>query len=217
MKFHILTIFPEAFDSYFSSSILWNAIKNNLFSVEFYKINDFSDKKFHHIDDKAYGMHGQVISPEPLAKALDFIWEKIWKKVPIIYLTPSGKLLNQPDIENYVQDMWDEVIIICGHYEWIDQRIRDMYVTHEISIWEYVLSSGELSAMVFIDSFVRHIPDVLWNRESLIEESFSEKLDRKKEYPVYTRPQEFRWIKVPDILTSGNHAEIEKWKYNNLH
>lgn len=216
MKFHILTIFPEAFDSYFASSIMWNAIEKWLFWVEFYKINDFSDKKFKHIDDKAYGMHGQVISPEPLAKALDFIWDKIWKKVPVIYLTPSWSLLKQEAVENYYNSLWNEVIIICGHYEWIDQRIRDLYVTHEVSIGEYVLSSWELSAMVFIDSFVRNIPEVLWNPESLEEESFSKKLDRKKEYPVYTRPKDFRGLIVPDILTSGNHAEIEKWKYNNL-
>lgn len=217
MKFHILTIFPEAFDSYISSSILWNAIEKWLFWVDFYKINDFSDKKFKHIDDKAYGMHGQVISPEPLAKALDFIWNKIWKKVPIIYMTPAWDLLNQEKVEKYSSTFWEEVIIICGHYEWIDQRIRDIYVTHEISIWEYVLSSGEISAMVFIDALVRHIPEVLWNPESLEEESFSEKLERKKEYPVYTRPKEFRGLLVPDVLTSWNHAEIEKWKYNNLH
>lgn len=217
MKFHILSIFPEAFWSYFSSSIMWNAIEKWLFWVDFYKINDFSDKKFKHIDDKAYGMHGQVISPEPLAKALDFILEKIWKKVPIIYMTPSWNLLNQEKIEEYYSDFSDEIIIICGHYEWIDQRIRDIYVTHEISIWEYVLSSWELSAMVLIDAFVRHIPEVLWNPESLEEESFSKKLERKKEYPVYTRPKDFRWNIVPNILTSGNHAKIEKWKYNNLH
>lgn len=216
MKFHILTIFPEAFDSYFSSSILWNALEKWLFSVEFYKLNDFSEKKFKHIDDKAYGMHGQVISPEPLAKALDFIWEKIGKKVPIIYMTPSGELMTQQKVEEYTQLLWDEITIICGHYEWIDQRIRDMYVTHEICIWEYVLSSWELSAMVFIDAFVRHIPGVLWNPESLEEESFSQKLGRQKEYPVYTRPKEFRWKVVPDVLTSWNHSEIEKWKKNNL-
>jgi tRNA (guanine37-N1)-methyltransferase len=216
MKFHILTIFPEAFNSYFASSIMWNAINKWLFWVEFYKINDFSDKKFKHIDDKAYWMHGQVISPEPLSKALDFIWEKIWKKVPVIYLTPSWDILQQEKVEKYYESLWDEVIIICGHYEWIDQRIRDIYVTHEVSIGEYVLSSWELSAMVFIDSFVRNIPNVLWNPESLEEESFSKKLDRKKEYPVYTRPKQFRGLDVPDILTSWNHAEIEKWKYNNL-
>jgi tRNA (guanine37-N1)-methyltransferase len=147
---------------------------------------------------------------------LDFITDKIGKKVPIIYLTPSWDLLQQKWVEKYYQELSDEVIIICGHYEWIDQRIRDLYVTHEISIGEYVLSSWELSAMVFIDSFVRNIPEVLWNPESLEEESFSKKLHRKKEYPVYTRPSEFRWLKVPDVLTSWNHKEIEKWKFNNL-
>lgn len=217
MKFHIVTIFPEAFDSYFSSSILWNAQEKWLFNVDFYKINDFSEKKFKHIDDKAYGMHGQVISPDPLAKALDFIIDKIGQKVPVVYMTPSGELMNQQKVEEYTQSFWNEIIIICGHYEWIDQRIRDLYVDYEISIGEYVLSSWELSAMVFIDAFVRHIPWVLWNPESLEEESFSQKLGRQKEYPVYTRPKEFRWLQVPDVLTSGNHSEIEKWKKNNLH
>ncbi|MDA7494764.1 tRNA (guanosine(37)-N1)-methyltransferase TrmD [Candidatus Gracilibacteria bacterium] len=217
MKFHILTIFPEAFDSYFASSIMGKAIEKGLFSVEFYKINDFSEKKFKHIDDKAYGMHGQVISPEPLSKALDYIIDKIGKKVPVVYLTPSGSLMQQEHVEQYVQELGEDIIIICGHYEGIDQRIRDLYATHEVSIGEYVLSSGELSAMVFIDAFVRNIPEVLGNPESLEEESFSKKLDRKKEYPVYTRPKEFRGMIVPDVLTSGNHSEIEKWKYNNLH
>lgn len=216
MNIHIISIFPEAFDSYFSSSILWNAQKNNLFQVHFYKLNDFSDKKFKHIDDKAYGMHGQVISPEPTAKAIDFVLEKIWKKVPIIYLTPAWELLQQEKVEKYVEEFEEDIIILCGHYEWVDQRIRDLYVTHEISIWEYVLSSGELSAMVFIDSLVRHIPWVLWNKISLEEESFSEKLDRKKEYPVYTRPARFRWLEVPEILRSWDHGKIEKWKFDNL-
>jgi tRNA (guanine37-N1)-methyltransferase len=132
-------------------------------------------------------------------------------------MTPSGELMNQQKVEEYTQSFWNEIIIICGHYEWIDQRIRDLYVDYEISIGEYVLSSGELSAMVFIDTFVRHIPWVLWNPESLEEESFSQKLGRQKEYPVNTRPKEFRWLQVPDVLTSGNHSEIEKWKKNNLH
>ncbi|MCP4522776.1 MAG: tRNA (guanosine(37)-N1)-methyltransferase TrmD [Candidatus Gracilibacteria bacterium] len=217
MKFHIVTIFPEAFDSYFSSSILGRALEKKLFGVEFYKLNDFSTKRFGHVDDNAYGMHGQVISPEPLAKALDSILEQTGTDTPVVYLTPGGELLQQKKIESCVEN-WknSDVIFICGHYEGIDQRIRDIYVTHEFSIGEYVLSSGELSAMVFIDSLVRHIPEVLGNPESLIEESFSEKLERKKEYPVYTRPKIFRGKEVPEILTSGNHAKIEKWKYNNL-
>ena len=216
MKIHIITIFPEAFDSYLSSSIIWNAKGKWLFDLYLYKLNDFSDKKFKHVDDKAYGMHGQVISPEPLAKAIEYIFWKVWKKAPVIYMTPSWDLLKQEKIENYYKNLWDEFIIICWHYEWIDKRIIDLYVDYEISIWEYVVSSWELSSMVFLDSLVRLIPWVLWNKQSLEEDSFSIKFDRQKEYPVYTRPEVFNWLKVPPVLLSGNHWEIEKWKKNNL-
>jgi len=216
MKIHIISIFPESFESYFGSSIIKKAIDNHLFEPIFYKLNDFSDKNFWHVDDKAYGMHGQVISPEPLSKAIEYIFKNIWKKLPVIYMTPSWDILTQQKIEEYYNEFTWDFIIICGHYEWIDQRIIDIYVTHQISIWEYVISSGELSSMVFIDSLVRHIPWVLWNEQSLKEESFSEILHRQKEYPVYTRPQEFMWKKVPDVLISGNHAEIKKWKYDNI-
>jgi tRNA (guanine37-N1)-methyltransferase len=123
--------------------------------------------------------------------------------------------LRQEQVEKFYQTS-DEYIILCGHYEWIDQRIIDLYVNYEVSIWEYILSSGELSAMVLIDSLIRHIPWVLGNKVSLDEESFSQKLNRQKEYPVYTRPQEFRGLKVPEVLINGNHKEIEQWKKKNL-
>ena len=216
MKIHIITIFPEAFNSYFSSSIIARALDKGFFSVEFYKLNDFSDKKFKHVDDKAYGMHGQVLSPEPLSKAIEYIFQKTWKKLPVVYMTPSWDLLNQEKLESYYNNLPSEFIILCWHYEWIDQRIIDLYVGYSISIWEYVVSSWELSAIVFIDALVRHIPWVLWNSKSLEEDSFSKKLSRQKEYPVYTRPVEFKWLKVPDVLISWNHFEIEKWKKNNL-
>lgn len=216
MRIHIISIFPEAFDSYFSSSIMGRAKKNGHLEISFYKLNDFSTKKFKQVDDKAYGMHGQVISPEPLAKAIDHVFETIWKKIPVVFLSPSGSLLTQQKVEEYYTNISQEFLIICGHYEGIDQRIIDMYVDHKISIWEYVLSSGELAASVFIDALVRNIPEVLGNPESLEEESFSEKLDRKKEYPVYTRPEEFRNKKVPEILLSWNHKKINDWKYQNL-
>mgnify|MGYP001942319392 CR=1 FL=1 len=216
IKIHIISIFPEAFESYFSSSIIWRAIKNWLMDPVFYKLGDFSDKKFKHVDDNAYGMHGQVISPEPLSWALEWIFSQLWHRVPVVYLTPGWELLQQEKIENYYDTLWWEFIIICWHYEWIDQRIIDLYVTHEVSIWEYVLSSWELSAMVFIDSLVRNIPGVLWNKDSLEEDSFSKKFDRQKEYPVYTRPREFMWLEVPEVLFSGNHKKIEEWKKNNL-
>lgn len=216
MKIHIISIFPESFESYFSSSIIWRAREKWLFELELYKLNDFSDDNFKRVDDKAYWMHWQVISPEPLAKAIEFIFDKVWKKIPVVYMSPSGDLLTQEKVENYYKLIWEEFIIICGHYEWIDQRIIDLYVDYKISIWEYVLSSWELSASVFLDSLIRHIPWVLSNKESLEEDSFSEKFGRQKEYPVYTRPIDFKWNRVPDILISWNHREIEKWKKNNL-
>ena len=217
MIIHIITIFPESFKSYFSNSIISIAKKKWLFEVELYKLNDFSDKKFKHIDNKAYWMHGQVISAEPLSKNIEYIFDKVWKKIPVIYMSPSWDLLNQEKVEKYYDKFKNkEIIIICWHYEWIDQRIIDLYVDYEVSIWEYVLSNWEIAAQVFIDSLLRHIPDVLWNKQSLEEDSFSEKFNRQKEHPVYTRPEEFMWLSVPKILLSWNHADIERWKINNL-
>jgi len=217
MKIHIITIFPESFDSFLNVSIISKAIQNKLFDVELYKLNDFSENNTKRVDDKAYWMHGQVISPEPLSKVIEYIFKKVWNKISVIYMSPSWELLKQQKVEEYYSNFKEkEFIIICGHYEWIDQRIIDLYVDYQISIWEYVLTSGELAAQVFIDSLVRHIPGVLWNKQSLEEDSFSKKFSRKKEYPVYTRPEIFKWKKIPDILKSGNHKEIEKWKNNNL-
>jgi len=217
MKIHIITIFPESFDSFFSSSIISKAKQNNLFEIELYKLNNFSKNKTKRVDDKAYWMHGQVISPEPLADSIEYIYKKVWEKINVVYMSPSWDLLNQQKVESFYENFKDkDFIIICGHYEWIDERIIDLYVDYQISIWEYVLTSGELAAQVFLDSIIRHIPWVLWNKLSLEEDSFSEKLFRKKEYPVYTRPEIFNWKKIPDVLKSGNHKEIEKWKNNNL-
>jgi tRNA (guanine37-N1)-methyltransferase len=218
MNIHIITIFPESFESYFSSSIIARAKEKWLFSIETYKLNNFSDKKFKHVDNKAYWMHGQVISPGPLKENIEYIFKKVWRKIPVVYMTPSWNLLTQEKVENYYSkfEAEGEFIIICWHYEGIDRRIIDLYVTEEVSIWEYVLSNWEIAAQVFIDSLLRHIPWVLWNRQSLLEDSFGKKFDRQKEYPVYTRPEEFMWLKVPSVLTSWNHKEIEKWKINNL-
>ncbi len=216
MKIHIITIFPESFESYFSTSILKKAVEKKLFQPIFYKLNDFSSLPTKRVDEKAYWMHWQVLSPIPLSKAINHIFQKVWKKIKVIFLTPSWDLLNQQKVEKYYQDLWEEFIIICGHYEWIDQRIIQKYVDYEISIWEYVISSWELSSMVFIDTLVRHIPWVLWNETSLVEDSFSEKLNRQKEYPVYTKPRVFEGLEVPEVLFSWNHKEISAWKSKNL-
>lgn len=215
MKIHIITIFPESFDSYINTSILKKAIEEKKIEIIFYKLNDFSTTKTKRVDTKSYGWHGQIISPEPLSKAIEHIFNVVWKKLKVIYFSPSWDLLNQEKIEKYFSILDSEFIIICGHYEWIDQRIIDLYVDFSISIWEYILTSWELASLVFIDSITRLIPWVL-KEKSLEEESFSKKLNRKKEYPQYTKPEIFNWKKVPDILLSWNHKEIQKWKENNL-
>ncbi len=216
MKIHIITIFPESFSSYFWSSIIKKAIDSNLVEFKYYKLNDFSIDNFKRVDSKAYWMHWQVISPEPLSKAIEYVFWVIWKNVKVIYMSPGWDLLTQEKVENYFEELWEEFIIICGHYEWIDQRIIDLYVDYCISIWEYVLTSWELAAQVFVDSIVRFIPWVLWNNTSLEEDSFSKKFNRQKEYPVYTKPDIFMWKKVPEVLLSGNHRKIEEWKLKNL-
>lgn len=215
MKTHIITIFPESFESYFGTSIIKNSINKKLFFPVFYKLNDFSTKNTKRVDSKAYGMHWQVIEAEPLSKAIEFIFKKVWKKIPVIYFSPDWNLLKQKKVEKFSEEL-KEFIIICGHYEGIDQRIRDLYVTQEISIWEYIISSWELAAMVFLDSLVRNIPLVLGNKKSLEEDSFSEIFEWKKEYPIYTKPKIFKNLQVPEVLFSWNHKQIEIWKKKNL-
>ena len=214
MKVHIITIFPESFDSYFSSSIMRIAQEKKQFEPCFYKLSDYSDRPTKRVDDKAFWMHGQVLSPEPLSKAIDGVFDE-HGKMPVIYLSPRGELLNQEAVEKF-SEVLSECVIICWHYEWIDQRIIDFYVDYEVSIWEYVITSWELATMVFLDTIVRHLPWVLNSDLSVIEESFSEKLGRQKEYPVYTRPRSFKWMDVPDEIISWDHSRIEQWKKRNI-
>jgi len=215
MKIHIITIFPESFGAYLDSSVIWRAKKNWLIEINLYKLNDFSKDKFKHVDDKAFWTHWQVISPEPLDKAINYIFDKLWKRIPVIYMSPSWKVLSDIKVQIFSKKLY-EFIIICWHYEWIDQRIIDLYVDYEVSIWKYVLTSWELASMVLIDALARYLPWVLWNPLSLEEESFSLKLNGKKEFPHYTRPRNFRWLEVPEVLVSWNHKDIEEWKKNNL-
>lgn len=215
MIFHIITIFPEAFESFLGASIIGRAREAWLFEVKLYKLGDFSKKKFGQVDDKAFGMHGQVLSPEPLSDAIEFIFKSEWKKLPILYFSPRGEVLTQKYTETFAKTH-RECILICGHYEGIDERIIELYDIELLSIGNYILSGGELAAQVLIDSVVRHIPWVLGNPLSLEEESFSSVFSGKKEHPVYTRPEEFHGLKVPEVLTSGNHAAIETWKHSNL-
>lgn len=197
-----------------NSSILKNAASKWLLEIDFYDLADYSSVKTRRVDDKPFGwLPGAIISPEPLAKAIDSIQEKHWK-MDIIFLSPKWKRLKQNLLEKFAKSEKD-YILICGHYEWIDERIIELYNIKEVSIWDYILTSWELASMVFIDWITRLLPWVITS-QSLEEETFSKKLWRKKEYPQYTRPREFMWKKVPDELLSGNQKLIEKWKKENI-
>ncbi len=210
MIFHIITLFPDAFDSYFDSSILKIAKVKQIFKPIFYKLSDFSIKKTKRVDDRPYWwMPGTILSIEPIYKAINYIENKYWK-LDKIYLSARWKILNQNKFEKFAKIQKD-LIVICGHYEWIDQRIMDLFNIKEFSIGKYVITSWELATMVFIDWIIRLLPWVI-NNKSLEEESFNKKLLNKKEYPQYTRPEIFMWYRVPKELLSWDPSIINKWK-----
>ena len=204
MKFDVLTLFPEMFSS-LNESIIGKAIEKGLIEVNLTNIRDFSKNKHKKVDDTPYGGGaGMVIRPDVVYDAYSSIKNYDAK---VIYLSPQGSLLNQDKVKELSKEK--HLILICGHYEGIDQRVLDEIVDEEISIGDYVLTGGELPAMVLIDSVSRYIEGVL-NEESVEEESFSNRL---LEYPQYTRPEEFRGKKVPEVLISGHHENIKKWRY----
>lgn len=206
MKFKILTLFPEIIEGFFSSSIMAKAVEKGLIEYKIINIRDYAFDKHKKCDDYPFGGGaGMVLKAEPLAEALDSIEAKTKK---VVFPTPSGVKYTQKHAEEFAKE--DEIVLICGRYEGIDQRIIDEYVDHEVSIGDYVISSGEISSLVVIDSIYRLCDGVI-TKESLEEESFQGKY---LEYPHYTRPAEFRGQKVPDVLLSGNHKAIEEWRNN---
>lgn len=213
MRFDILTIFPEIFDSYFKESIIKRAIKKKLIKIHIHDIRKYSKDKHKKVDDIPYGGGpGMVMTPQPIFDAVKAV--KKLNKGPVIFLTPQGETFTQIKAEKLAK--LDGIILLCGRYEGIDQRVRDLVVDMEISIGKYVLTGGELPAMVVIDTVSRLAPGVLGDDKSAEEDSFSRKLKRKKEYPHYTRPATFKKLEVPEVLRSGNHAEIEKWRKKHL-
>lgn len=212
MKIHILTLFPEALRPYLSASIMGRAQEGGFVDFRLYNIADYSVKNTRRSDDRPYGgFPGTILAPEPLYNLITEIESKEGKTLQKVYLTPRGKTLTQSMLQAFSEKEDRDMIVICGHYEGIDQRIIELFGVEEISIGEYVLSSGELSSLVFIDGVVRLIPGVL-SPESLVEESYSEALGGRREYPHYTRPEVFQGLRVPEELTSGNHKRIEEWK-----
>lgn len=205
MKITILTLFPEVFEGFFSTSIPLLAKEKGLLDVNIINFRDYTNDKHHKCDDEPYGGGaGMVLKPEPLFKALKSI-DATSKRV--IYPTPSGKLFNQSIAKELSSEK--ELVFIAGHYEGLDQRVIDAFVTDELSIGDYVLSSGETAILVMVDAIYRLIDGVI-SPESLVEESFNDSL---LEYPQYTRPQEYEGMRVPEVLLSGNHKQINDWRY----
>ena len=203
MRIDVLTLFPEMFNS-LKTSIIGRALDNRLFELEMHNIRDFSTDKHLKCDDTPFGGGaGMVMTPQPLR---DSILKFKTPNSKVIYMSPCGTPLNQNKVKELAKE--EHLIILCGHYEGIDQRIIDLYVDEEISIGDYVLTGGELPAMVLIDSVSRMIPDVI-SSESKVDESFEDGL---LEYPQYTRPFEFEGLKVPEVLISGHHENIENWR-----
>jgi len=207
MNIDVLTLFPEMFNGVLSSSILGKAIEKKVLEVNLLNIRDFSRDRHKRVDDYPYGGGaGMVMMPQPLYHAIEHAKQGV-TEVKVILASPRGKPFNQQVAHRLSSER--HIIIVCGHYEGVDQRIIDCCIDEEISIGDYILTGGELPAMVIIDAVARLLPDVLGSQASLKEESFERGL---LEYSQYTRPAQFLGMKVPEILLSGNHKEIDKWK-----
>ena len=207
MKIDILSLFPEMFKGPLTQSIVGKAIEKQLLDVEVTDFRDYTTNKQRHVDDTPYGGGaGMLLQAQPIYDALDAIAAKNDGLGKVILLDPVGRKFDQKVAEELSQEK--HLTFICGHYEGYDERIRER-VTDEISLGDFVLTGGELGAMVVIDATVRLLPDVLGNRESALGDSFSMGL---LEYPQYTRPADFRGMKVPEVLTSGNHQKIAEWR-----
>ena len=203
MKFDVLTLFPEMFDI-LNQSIIGKAIEKELININLINIRDFSKDKHKKVDDTPYGGGaGMIMKPDVVYDAYKSVQDKNAK---VIYMSPQGKTLNQKKVEELSRE--SHLIILCGHYEGIDQRVLDKIVDEEISIGDYVLTGGEIPAMVLIDSVSRYIDGVI-KKDSIEEETFSNGL---LEYPQYTRPEVFEGVKVPEVLLSGHHENIDKWR-----
>ncbi len=207
MRIDIITIFPEMFDGPFNHSIIKRAKEKNSVKIHLHNLRDYTSNKYKSVDDYAFGGGaGMVMMIEPVDKCLSKLKsERNYDE--IIYLSPDGELLDQKLANKY--STFENLILLCGHYKGIDERIREHLITKEISIGNYVLSGGELAAAVFTDSVVRLIPGVLSDETSALSDSFQDDILSP---PVYTRPRNYKSLKVPDILLSGNEKEIRKWK-----
>jgi tRNA (guanine37-N1)-methyltransferase len=208
MNYHILTLFPEMVLNGLHTSIIGRAAEKGLLSIEAIDIREYSTDKHRHVDDYPYGGGaGMVMQPMPICDAYDDLCGKIGKKPRVIYMTPQGKVFNQKIAQELAEE--EDLVFLCGHYEGIDERALELIATDYLSIGDYVLTGGELPAMVMIDCISRLIPGVLNNDTSAEFESFHDNL---LEYPQYTRPEEYKGLKVPEVLLSGHHKNIDAWR-----
>ena len=207
MKFDILTLFPGMFEGPFGESIIKRAVESGLIDIRLHNIRDYAFDKHRTTDDYPYGGGaGMVMKPEPLAACIEEV-RAARPAARVILTTPQGKPFDQPLAEELARE--EELLIICGRYEGVDERVRELFVDDEISLGDFVLTGGEIAAMVIVDAVSRLIPGVLGSDESAAGDSFSDGL---LEYPQYTRPPEFRGLGVPEVLLSGNHQEIARWR-----
>jgi tRNA (guanine37-N1)-methyltransferase len=208
MRIDIITLFPEMFDGPFGYSIVKRAIDKDIVEIHTHDLRTYSTNKHHKVDDAPYGgKGGMLMTPQPIADCIDALKaERDYDE--IFYTSPDGELLNQTIVNQYTS--FENIIILCGHYKGIDERIREHYITKEFSIGDYVLSGGELAAMVLVDGIVRIIPGAIGDEMSALSDSFQDGLVAP---PAYTRPQNFRGWEVPEILLSGNEKLIEEWKH----
>ncbi len=225
MRFDILTIFPNIFDSYLQESIIKRAIQSEKIEIHIHDIRTYSKERHHKVDAPPFGGGpGMVMMAQPIYDCIQAV--KKLNKGPVLYMSPRGKVLTQSGAEKLYKKISKTkpkasrskkgIILLCGRYEGVDQRVIDLAVDEELSIGKYVLTGGELPAMVVVDVLSRFVPGVLGDEASTEEESFSRALKGKKEYPHYTQPRVFKGKSVPEVLTSGHHGKIKQWRNDNL-
>ena len=208
MNYHVLTLFPEMIEQGLHTSIIGRAMEKGLLSLDAVNIRDFSTDKHKRVDDYIYGGGaGLLMQAEPVYQAYLSVKEKIGKAPRVIYMTPQGQVFHQKLAEELAQE--EDLVFLCGHYEGIDERVLEEIVTDNVSIGDYVLTGGELPAMVMIDAISRHVPGVLNNEDSAGEDSFSNQL---LEYPQYSRPEVWHDKQVPPVLLSGHHGKVDAWR-----
>ncbi len=208
MRIDVITLFPEMFEPVFNDSIIGRAQKSGEISIHIHQLRDFALDKHRRVDDTPYGGGmGMLMKAEPIALCFEDICGQTGERPYFVYMSPQGKTLTQQRLKELAE--YKNICVLCGHYEGVDQRLLDSFVDEEISIGDYVLTGGEIPAMVFCDALCRMVPGVLTNNECFTEESHFNGL---LEYPQYTKPSQWRGIGVPEVLLSGHHANIEKWR-----